>query len=512
MTRVLVIGAGHNGLVCALHLAAAGVDVEVLEHGPRPGGATASSERTLPGFVHDDHAAFVPLTVASPAMAELDLEREGLTWVEPPTVMAHPFADGSAIALHRDVGATVASITAAGSAAAGEGWRTAMDQLIPHTGALAATILSPLPPRPTPGALRMAASLRRDGLDWTRRMLGSIEALGLDVFEGDRRATAWLSGSAQHSGLPPSTAGSGAFGLLLQLLGHSHGWPFPRGGMGRLADALVARARREGARIRCDATVERVLVRDGRVAGVRLRGGEELGADAVVSTISALPLARLLPPNALPGRLERRLRTWRYGTAAFKLDYALSAPVPWTAREPREAAVVHVGGELGELTAAAQAGVRGELPERPALVVGQQSLLDPTRAPPGRHTLYVYAHVPPTYDARDAEVADRIEAQLERFAPAFGATVLARALRPPAQTEAENPSMVGGDLGGGTMELDQQLVFRPAPELIRYRAPLRGLYVAGASIHPGGAVHGMSGRGAARALLTDRRIRPWRAP
>ncbi|MCW2985790.1 MAG: NAD(P)/FAD-dependent oxidoreductase, partial [Conexibacter sp.] len=242
------------------------------------------------------------------------------------------------------------------------------------------------------------------------------------------------------------------------------------------------------------------------------RSGEEVGADAVVSTLSALPLARLLPPGALPGRLERRLRQWRYGTAAFKLDYALSAPVPWSAPEPRGSAVVHVAGSLTELSAAAQAGERGELPERPALVVGQQSLLDPTRAPQGRHTLYVYAHVPPTYDVSDEEVAGRMEAQLERFAPGFGATVLARTLRAPRQTEAENPSMVDADLGGGTMELDQQLVFRPAPELIRYRTPLRGLYVAGASIHPGGAVHGMSGRGAARALLADRRIRPWRAP
>jgi phytoene dehydrogenase-like protein len=349
-------------------------------------------------------------------------------------------------------------------------------------------------------------------VDWARRMLGSIEALGLDVFEGDRRATAWLSGSAQHSGLPPSTAGSGAFGLLLQVLGHSHGWPIPHGGMGAIVSALVARAEREGARIRCEASVERILTRGGRVVGVSLAGGEQLAADAVVSTVSALPLSRMLAPGELPGRLERRLTRWRYGTGPFKLDYALSGAVPWTAEEARQAAVVHVAGSLSELTAAAQAGTRGELPERPALVVGQQSLVDRTRAPGDAHTLYVYAHVPPRYDAEDAEVAERIEAQLERFAPGFGATVLARAQRAPWQTEAENPSMVGGDLGGGTMELDQQLIFRPAPELAHYRAPLRGLYVAGASVHPGGAVHGMSGRGAARALLRDRRLRPWRAP
>jgi phytoene dehydrogenase-like protein len=222
-------------------------------------------------------------------------------------------------------------------------------------------------------------------------------------------------------------------------------------------------------------------------------------------------LARLLEPGTLPGRLERRLRSWRYGTGAFKLDYALSGPVPWTASEPRAAGVVHVAGSLRELSAAAQAGERGDVPERPALVVGQQSLLDPSRAPGDAHTLYVYAHVPSRYEIADDEIAARIEAQLERFAPGFSSLVLARAQRAPWETEQENPSMVGGDLGGGAMELDQQLIFRPSPALSRYRTPVRGLYVAGASVHPAGAVHGMSGRGAARALLRDRRLRPWRA-
>jgi phytoene dehydrogenase-like protein len=207
--------------------------------------------------------------------------------------------------------------------------------------------------------------------------------------------------------------------------------------------------------------------------------------------------------------MERRLRHWRYGTGAFKLDYALSAPVPWTAGEARSAAVVHVGGGLQELTAAAQAGARGELPARPALVVGQQSLFDRTRAPAGQHTLYVYAHVPATYPENDEHVADLIEQQLERFAPGFGGVVRSRAMRPPAQTERENPSLVGGDLGGGSYELDQQLIFRPTPQLSRYRTPIRGLFVAGASTHPGGAVHGMSGRGAARALLRESRFLPW---
>jgi phytoene dehydrogenase-like protein len=281
--------------------------------------------------------------------------------------------------------------------------------------------------------------------------------------------------------------------------------------MGELADALVRRAEREGVTICCSATVRRLALRDGRMVGVELEVGDEMAADAVVSTVSAGALAQLVPDAALPAGMERRLRRWRYGTGAFKLDYALSAPAPWTAVEAREAAVVHVGGELEELTAAAQAGARGEVPARPALVVGQQSLYDGTRAPVGQHTLYVYAHVPATYPESDEHVAELIERQLERFAPGFGGVVLARAMRPPAQTERENPSLVGGDLGGGSYELDQQLIFRPTPQLSRYRTPIKGLFVAGASTHPGGAVHGISGRGAARALLRESRSLPWQS-
>ena len=499
--RAIVIGAGHNGLVAAIHLAQAGADVTVLEHAPRHGGASSSGELTLPGFVHDHCAGFVPMAAASPAMRELEL---GIDWVNPETVLAHPFEDGSAIALHRDVGATVESLGAAGPA-----WRAAMDRMLPLADAFFGAILSPLPP--VREGARLAAALRRDGVEWARRLAGSVEALGLDLFDGDRRATAWLAASAQHSGLPPTTAASGAFGFVLQLAGHRHGWPFPRGGMQVLADALARRAAGAGAAIVCNASVEAMVVRGGRVAGVRLAGGEEIGADAVVSTVSAGLLARLLPDGALPGRLQRRLRIWRYASAPFKVDYALSAPVPWTAEEPRRAAVVHVAGDLRELSAAATDAQRGDVPERPALVVGQHTPHDPTRAPEGRHTLYVYAHVPARYEEPDEAVAARIEAQLERFAPGFGSTVLARATRSPWETEQQNPSLVGGDLAGGSYEIDQQLIFRPAPELCRYRTPLRGLYVAGASIHPGGAVHGVSGRGAARALLRDRRLRRLRA-
>ena len=506
--RVVVVGAGSTGLVCAIHLARAGLEVTVVEHSPRPGGASSSGQATLPGFVHDHCAGFNPMTVASPAIRELELEAEGLRWVRPTEIMAHPFEDGSAIALDHALGPTVASLEGA-CRGAGAAWRELMEQFRPHAQRLADAILSPLPPLGAP--IGLAVALRRDALLLARRLVGSIEALGLDVFDGATRPTAWLAGSAQHSGLAPSTAGSGAFGFLLTLLAHSHGWPFPAGGQQRIIDALLAIASREGVIVRCGAPVERVIVRAGRTAGVALREGEELAARDVVTTISARPLAALLPADALPDRLVRRLRIWRYSTAAFKLDYALSRPVPWTAEAARRAAVVHVGGELRELAAAAEAGQRGDLPERPAVVVGQHTLTDPSRAPAGQHTLYCYAHVPARYSRPDEDVANLIEAQLERFAPGFADTILARAIRNPQQTEGDNPSLADGDLGGGTYELDQQLIFRPAPELCRHRTPLRGLYVAGASVHPGGSVHGMGGRSAARTLLADRRLRPWRA-
>jgi phytoene dehydrogenase-like protein len=506
--RVIVVGAGSNGLVAAIHLARAGLEVTLLEHSPRPGGASSSVEATLPGFVHDHCAGFNPMTVASPAVQELELERHGLRWVNPETIMAHPFEDGTAIALSRDVAATADSLASVASGAGGA-WAELMARYRPLAQTLVTAIVNPLPP--VWPAVPLLARLRREALFLARRMTGSVQAFGLDVFEGASRPTAWLSGSAQHSGLPPSTAGSGAFGFLLQLLGHSFGWPFPAGGQGSLTGVLVDLALREGVSIRCSSPVREIIVSGSRTTGVRLRDGEELPARDVLSTVSARALASLLPDEALPARLLRRLRIWRHSPACFKLDYALRAPLPWTADEPRRAAVVHLAGELDDLLVAGQDSGRGVVPERPSLVVGQHTLHDPSRAPEGGHTLYCYTHVPYRYECGDEEIVARVEAQLERFAPGFSDTVLARAVRNPTQTEAENPSLVGADLAGGSMELDQQLIFRPAPELCRYRTPLRGLYVAGASVHPGGAVHGMSGRSAARALLTDRQLRPWRA-
>jgi phytoene dehydrogenase-like protein len=479
---VVVIGAGHNGLVAAVRLAARGLPVTVLEVAPTPGGGVRSTGSEI---VFDECAAFFPLTAASPAFRALDLE---IDWVNPPVCMAHVFDDGSALPLYRDVSRTSASV--------GEAWGSLVERLWPLQDKLVHAALDPLPP------VRAVLGLGKEAVLLAPFALSPSARLGRRLF-GDDRAAAWLAGSGAHADVSPFTLGSGAFSLGLNFLGHLVGWPFPRGGAGRITDALVERLRSHGGELRCGAAVERIEgVSGGRVRGVVLRGGERLGTDTVLFTASPAVLLSLLPAGALPGRLGR----WRYGLGTLKLDYELSAPVPWPSPDAREAGVVHAGGPLSEIAASLDQAKAGIFPEHPALVVGQQSLHDPTRAPEGRHTLYVYARVP---RATTADMADGVDAQIERYAPGFRDTVIARHVRTPADIERENPSMVGGDLASGSFEPDQQLIFRPDPRLCRHRTPVRGLYVAGAWVHPGAGVHGMSGWNAARMILRDASRRTW---
>jgi phytoene dehydrogenase-like protein len=503
--RVLVVGAGPNGLMAALRLARAGLDVTVLEHAARPGGGVTSGEDTLPGFVHDRCAAFFPLTAASPAFRGLGLERHGLRWIVPAIPMAHPFLDGTAIALHRDLPATVAELGRA-APGAGAGWRALVAPLLATAGPLLRVALHTLPPPPG-AALRAGLRLRARAVDLARLAAGSATTLGREVL-GHDAPTAWLVGSSAHADLGPDQAGSAAFALALGFLGHLVGWPLPEGGAQRLTDAMVAAIEAAGGRVRCRARVERILSRGGRVRAVRLADGEELAAEAIVATVSPGPLAAMLDDDALPPRILRRLRGWRYGLGTVKVDWALAGPVPWAAPAAREAAVVHLGDTLDAFRASFHAAVRGRTPAAPAMVVGQQSLHDPTRAPGGQHTLYAYSRL---HAGAGEEAVEAMQARVEAFAPGFADLVLARTHRTSAQLERDNPSMVGGDLSGGSLELDQQLVFRPAPELVRHRTPLRGLYVASSAVHPGPAVHGVPGAGAAAAVLADRR-RPWRRP
>ena len=351
----------------------------------------------------------------------------------------------------------------------------------------------------------MLGGLRTKAIGLAPLAVASSARVGRSLFGDDERAAAWLAASGAHADLSPRAAGSGAFSLGLNFLGHVVGWPFPRGGAGRLTDALAVRLREHGGELRCSARVEAIELRGRRVAALRLAGGERTDADAALCTLSPGPLSELLPPGALPAGVERRLRGWRYGLGTLKLDYALSSPVPWRGEIARHAGVVHVGGPLGEIAASLEQASAGRFPDRPALVVGQQSLHDPSRAPAGRHTLYAYARVPQRPGLGDEEMAERVEARIEQFAPGFGTLILGRSVRSPAAIEADNPSMRGGDLASGGCRPGQQLVFRPHPRLCRGRTPLRGLYVAGSWVHPGPGVHGVSGAFAADAVLRDLR-------
>jgi len=494
--RIAVIGAGHHGLAAAVRLSARGYDVVVLEAAGRPGGAVRSAELTQPGFIHDTCSGFFPLTAASPVFRQLDLELE---WIDPAIPMVHVLAPGSPdeIVLHRDLDATAASLDACAPGAGGA-WGDLVRTLWPYREALIGAGLAGLPAL-GPGAA-LLGRLRGRALKLAPFAFSSSAGLGRRLL-GDERAAGWLAGSGAHADVSPYAAGSGVFSLGLTFLGHVVGWPFPRGGAGRLTEALVARLRDHGGELRCGAAVSAIETRGDRVAAVRLAGEERIPVEAVICTASPGPLTQMLPPGALPGRVERRLQGWRYGLGTVKLDYALSAPVPWISVHARQAGVVHVGGPLGEIAASLADAAAGRFPQRPGLVVGQQSLHDPSRAPAGGgHTLYVYARVPQRPGLTDAEMAERVEQRLESFAPGFGQLVLARSVRSPAAIEAENPSLRGGDLASGSCRPDQQLVLRPSPALCRGRTPLQGLYVAGAWVHPGPGVHGVSGWAAAARL------------
>ncbi|HTX31518.1 MAG TPA: NAD(P)/FAD-dependent oxidoreductase [Solirubrobacteraceae bacterium] len=502
-SRIAVIGAGHHGLVAGIRLAEAGCEVTVLEASEGPGGGVRSEALTRPGYVHDTCAAFFPLALASPVLRELELDVE---WVNPPLAMVHVTdEEGGEIALHRDLSATVESLCRYGPEA-GRGWQELVETLWPQRERLVEAALGPMPP--LAATAKLLTGLRARALDLAPMAVGSSAAVGRQLF-GDDRAAAWLAGSGAHADVIPQSAGSAVFALGLNFLAHHVGWPLARGGSQSFTDALVRRLHGHGGTVRCGAGVEAIELSRRRATAVRLHGGERLAVDAVVATVSPRVLLRLLPPRSLPGRLERRLQGWRYEMGTLKLDWALSAPVPWRSGAAREAGVVHVGGALDEISRSLSEAALGRVPERPALVVGQQSLHDPTRAPDGGHTLYAYARVPPHPALPEADVTERVERQIERFAPGFGDLIQARSVRTPSGLEAVNASMVGGDLASGSCELSQQLIFRPDPRLCRGRTPLGGLYVAGAWVHPGPAVHGVSGARAADLYMRDRRRRRW---
>jgi phytoene dehydrogenase-like protein len=462
----VVVGAGPNGLAAAVELARNGCSVAVIEAESTIGGGARSAETTLPGFVHDLGSAIHPFGYASPYFRSLPLEDHGLEWTHPPASLAHPFDDGTAAMLERSTEATGATL---GPDA--EAYRRVMDPLVTDARTIVSTLTgSPEFPR-HPLALATAG--------W--RSLRSAHRIATDTFEGEK-AKGLFAGNGAHSFLPLEKRPSALFGFVLGTLGHAFGWPLPRGGSQKIADALASYLRSLGGEI---------------YTGVRVRQVDEVPRSRTV--LFDLTPRQLLPiaGDHFTERYRRALRRYRYGPGVFKVDFALDGPIPWEAEECLRAGTVHLGGTLEEISAGEAAVARGLHPERPWILLAQQSLFDPTRAPEGKHTVWAYCHVP---NGSTFDMTERIEAQIERFAPGFRDRILARRTAGTAELERWNPNLVGGDINGGYMDL-RQLFTRPMPRPNPYSTPAPGLYICSSSTPPGGGVHGMSGYLAARVAL-----------
>jgi phytoene dehydrogenase-like protein len=498
-----VIGAGHNGLVAANLLADAGWDVVVLEATGHVGGAVRSAELTAPGFVHDVCSSFYPLGYASPVLAELRLEEYGLRWAYAPRVLAHLMPGGRAVVLDRDLDATANSLDrfAPGD---GERWRRAYAQWCDIGDDLVGGLLTPFPPvRP---GLALARRLRAAGLlRLARQFLLPAQVLGQELFEGEG-GQVLLAGLALHTDLSPAESGSGAYGWLLGMLGQQHGFPAPVGGAGKLTDALVTRLRARGGQIVLNAPAERVIVGKGRALGVRSEDGRHWRARrAVLADVPAPSLfLGLVGAERLPARFVADLRNFHWDNATVKVDWALSGPVPWRDEAARGAGTVHLCTDLAGLVDFSADLTAGRVPEEPFLLAGQMTTTDPTRSPAGTETMWAYTHLPRREKWPAADIdrhVERIEAVIAERAPGFRDLVVGRHVAGPERLEAENPSLVGGAINGGTSAPYQQLFLRPVPGLGRADTPVDRLYLAGSSAHPGGGVHGAPGANAARAAL-----------
>jgi phytoene dehydrogenase-like protein len=462
----IVVGAGPNGLAAAITLARAGYSVLVHEAKKTVGGGARSAALTLPGFVHDVCSAIHPLGVVSPFFRTLPLAEYGLQWIYPPAALAHPFDNGTAAVLERAVEATGETL---GQDAAA--YRRLMAPLVATWDRLAGMVLGPLQLPRHPLVL----------LRFGRLALRSARRLAEGRFAGEH-ARAFFGGLAAHAIMPLERPPTAAFGLILGLLGHTAGWPLPRGGSQQISNALADYLRALGG----------ALVTDAPVASL-----DELPpARAVLCDVTPRQLLRLAG-HRLPAGYQRQLTRYRYGPGAFKVDWALDGPIPWRAPACARAATLHLGGTLTEIAASERAVWHGECVDRPFVLVAQQSLFDPTRAPAGKHTAWAYCHVP---HGSPWDMTERIERQIERFAPGFRDRVLARSVLSPAQLEHYNANYIGGDINGGVQDL-WQLFTRPVPRLVPYATPVPGLYICSSSTPPGGGVHGLCGYFAARAAL-----------
>jgi phytoene dehydrogenase-like protein len=498
---VIVIGSGPNGLVAANTMARRGFRVLVLEANTRrPGGALGSEELTLPGFVHDVGAGFFPFGRSSPAFRELALEQAGVEWAHLPIESCHPALDGSHACISRDPELSAAHF---GSARDGEAWRKLAAFHARMEPELLSALLGPFP--------RLGPALRIGPLNlarvaWYFARSGGSLARSLFESEAARRV---LPSLGLHVDVGPEDWFGSAVSYVLGMTASTGGYAVPMRGAQSITNALVTLLESYGGRLRLAAQVSRVVVRERRAAAVILENGEELRARLGIIADTAAPTLylKLLGGEDVPSWLVRKMHRFRQGFGTFKVDYALSGPVPWSNPQARESAVVHVSESLTDLARFTREIRAGVVPGDPYLVVGQQSLADSSRAPSGQHTLYCYTHVPSQIEggwASEREAfADRISDRIEGLAPGFKALVEGRHAKSPPDLEAGNANLIGGDLGGGSNAWHQQLLFRPVFPYFRYRTPVKGLYLCSSYTHPGGGVHGMCGYNAAHTAAHD---------
>ncbi len=462
----IIVGAGPNGLAAAITLARAGRSVLVLEGADTVGGGLRSAELTRPGFLHDPCSAFHPLGIASPLWRTLPLAEHGLTWIHPPAPVAHPFDDGTAVVVERDVAATASQLGADGAA-----YRRWLGPFVHDWERIIHEFLGPL------RFPRYPLSLARFGL----AALWPATTFARTAFRGER-ARAVFAGMSAHSIMALEQPATAAFGFMLGILAHAVGWPIVAGGSQHFADALASYLRALGGEIR---------------TGHYVRSLADLPpATAALFDVTPRQLVRIAG-DRLPANYRQRLSRYRHGPGVCKVDFAVDGPIPWRAAACLRAGTVHVGGTLAEIAAAERAAWQNAHPERPFLILGQQSLFDPGRAPDGKHTVWAYCHVP---NGSTVDMTDRIIAQIERFAPGFRAHILAVHTRTAAEMAAYNPNYIGGDINGGVQDL-RQLFTRPIASLNPYATPAPGLYLCSSSTPPGGGVHGMCGYWAAQAAL-----------
>jgi phytoene dehydrogenase-like protein len=464
---VAVVGSGPNGLTAAATMAQAGLQVRVFEAADAPGGGTRTEELTLPGFRHDVCSAVHPFGVGSPALAALPLTDHGLEWLHPDLALAHPLLDGSAAVLTRSVDETVASLGRDARA-----WRRFVGPFLGRWAELAADVLGPI----TMGLPRHPVLLARFGA----RAVWPVQ-LAARAFR-EERTRALLAGIAGHAIVPPTAPLTTSVGLMLALAGHEVGWPVARGGSQAIADALISYLESLGGRVEI---------------GTLVTSLDQLpAARAYVFDVMPRDLAAIAG-DRLPSRYRARLGRYRHGPAIFKVDYALAEAVPWKADECRRAATVHLGASLAEIGGALAAVTSGRPPDPPFLIVAQPTILDPSRAPAGRHTLWAYGHVPRAWRS---DLTGAIEDQIERFAPGFRDVVLARSAWGPAQLQAHNRSMIDGDIAGGVFR-GRQVLFRPVVTRVPYATPDPAIFLCSAATPPGPGVHGMGGYLAAQVAL-----------